>query len=488
MFRRILDSPWLYFGLAGLLLAGGLYSQIQFYPPGRPVGTAQDLETLDERDHLNVVFIVIDMLRSDRLSMYGHSRRTSPIMDQLASKGIRFANVEAQSSWTKASMASLWTGMYPERTGIQRFFHAMPQEATMPAEIFKQAGYLTAGVWRNGWVANNFGFDQGFDLYVRPRQVRPEHKVRRPPLGSRSIPGTDMDATLSAIEFMTGSVSAPFFLYLHYMDVHQYLYTDLSPDFGTGLADLYDSSIFWTDHNVGRIMQALQELKIIDKTMVVIVSDHGEAFFEHGIEGHARNLYREVLETPWLIFLPWELEQGVVVEQRVANVDVWPTLLDMLGLPSLPGAEGQSLVPLILDVAAGRAEGGAETERPLYSQLDRSWGTVGADPKPTTSILKGYYRLNYWSEMPDRVELYDRSVDPKERRNLSAAQPEVVEELRAEVEAFLALPKTNWDAAPEVELNEMHRAQLRALGYVIGRERKQEDRGPQVPRSPAAEP
>jgi arylsulfatase A-like enzyme len=488
MFRRIFDSPWLYFGLAGLLLTVGLYSQIQFYPPARPMGAIQELETLDERDPLNVVFIVIDMLRSDRLSMYGNSRRTSPVMDLLASTGIRFASVEAQSSWTKASMASMWTAMYPERTGIQRFFHAMPQEAMMPAEIFKEAGYRTAGVWRNGWVASNFGFDQGFDLYIRPRHVRPEHKVTRRSPGLRSLPGTDMDATLSAIEFMTGSVNDPFFLYIHYMDIHQYLYTDLSPDFGTSFSDFYDSAIFWTDYNVGRIMKALQELRIIDKTMVVVVSDHGEAFFEHGIEGHARNLYREVLETPWLIFLPWELEQGIVVEQRVANIDVWPTLLDMLGLQSLPGAEGQSMVPLILDAGAGREEGSEETDRPLYSQLDRSWGKVGADPLPTTSILKGPHRLNYSAARPNQVELYDRSVDPGERQNVSAEQPEVVAALRAEVEAFLAQPKTNWEAAPEVELSEMHQAQLRALGYVIGAPWKGKAGGPGVPQSPAAQP
>jgi arylsulfatase A-like enzyme len=297
-----------------------------------------------------------------------------------------------------------------------------------------------------------------------------------------------MDATLSAIEFMTGSVNDPFFLYIHYMDVHQYLYTDLSPDFGTSFSDFYDSAIFWTDYNVGRIMKALQELRIIDETMVVVVSDHGEAFFEHGIEGHARNLYREVLETPWLIFLPWELEQGIVVEQRVANIDVWPTLLDMLGLQSLPGAEGQSMLRLILDAGAGREEGSEESDRPLYSQLDRSWGKVGADPLPTTSILKGPHRLNYSAARPNQVELYDRSVDPGERQNVSAEQPEVVAALRAEVEAFLAQPKTNWEAAPEVELSEMHQAQLRALGYVIGAPWRGKAGGPGVPQSPAAQP
>jgi arylsulfatase A-like enzyme len=331
-------------------------------------------------------------------------------------------------------------------------------------------------------VANNFGFGQGFDLYIRPRQVRPEHKVTRHSPGVRRLPGTDMDATLSAIEFMTGSQGDPFFLYLHYMDVHQYLYTDLSPDWGTSFSDFYDSSIFWTDFNIGRILKKLGELRIADKTMIVVVSDHGEAFFEHRIEGHARNLYREVLDTPWIIVLPFKLEPGIVVEQRVANVDVWPTVLDMLGLPPLPGAEGQSAMGLIRDAAAGRATGEEETDRAFFSQLDQSWGKVGADSMPTVSIVKGGHRMNYWKTLPDRVELFDRNADPKESVNVADAQPERVDALRAEVEAFLALPKTQWQEAPEVELDEMHQAQLRALGYVIEQPKAG---GGQPPRNPA---
>jgi arylsulfatase A-like enzyme len=466
LLRKIIDSSWFYFSLAGILIVAAALSQVRFGPQTRSVGAFEDIATLPEREHLNVVFIVIDMLRADRLSAYGYERETSPILEELAAGGIRFANVEAQSSWTKASMASLWTGMYPERTGIHRFFHAMPDEALLPAEIFRDAGFRTAGIWRNGWVANNFGFGQGFDLYIRPRQVRPEHKVTRHSPGVRGVPGTDMDATLSAMEFMTGARDDPFFLYLHYMDVHQYLYTDLSPDWGTGFADFYDSSIFWTDYNIGRILNKLGELSIADKTMVVIVSDHGEAFFEHGIEGHARNLYREVLDTPWIIVLPFELEQGIVVEQRVANVDVWPTVLDMLGLPPLPGAEGQSAMDLIRETAEGRATA-EETDRPLFSQLDRSWGRVGEESVPTVSVVKGGHRLNYSSARPERVELFDRIEDPKESRNVAGDQPEVVEALLAEVEAYFAVPKTQWEEAPEVELDEMHHAQLRALGYVI---------------------
>jgi arylsulfatase len=485
LLRKIIDSSWFYFSLAGLLIVAAVYSQLQFTTPDRPQGSIEDLMALDDREHLNVVFIVIDMLRSDRLSAYGYPRQTSPIMDELAAGGVRFSHVEAQSSWTKASMASMWTGMYPERTGIQRFFHAMPEQALMPAEILKQAGYRTAGIWRNGWVANNFGFGQGFDLYIRPRQVRPEHKITRHIPGLRSVPGTDMDATLSAIEFMTGAREDPFFVYVHYMDVHQYLYADLSPNFGTGFSDFYDSAIFWTDYNVGRIMQALRELRINDKTMVVIVSDHGEAFFEHGIEGHARNLYREVLDTPWIIVPPFKLEPGIVVDEQVANVDVWPTLLDLLGLPPLPGAEGQSALPLILEAAAGDSDGVQESDRPLFSQLDRSWGRVEAESIPTLSMLKGRHRINHWATKPDRVELFDRSIDPKEKKNIAAEQPEVVDALRREIEAFLEKPKTEWSSAPEIELDEMHVNQLRALGYMID---KPAPRGrARMPENPPAE-
>jgi len=471
LLRRLIDSPWLFFGLALLLLVAAVLSQIEFTPKPRPEGTIDEVVSLSDRDDVNVVFIVIDMLRADRMSAYGYPRNTTPIMKELAKGGIRFANVEAQSSWTKASMASMWTGMYPERTGIQRFFHAMPEEAHLPAEIMRDAGYRTAGIWRNGWVANNFGFGQGFDLYIRPKQVRPEYKIKKNIPAAHRLPGNDMDATLSALEFMTGSVNEKFFLYIHYMDVHQYLYTDLSPDFGSGFSDFYDSSIYWTDHNIGRIMEGLRDLRLIDRTLVVIVSDHGEAFFEHGIEGHARNLYKEVLTTPWIIIPPVTLDRGVVVNRRVANVDVWPTMLDMLGLPPLEGAEGQSAVPLILD-AAQRAASSAppeevETDRAIVAQLDRSWGRVGEDPMPTASLVKGHHRYNYRSFKPDHPELFDHRVDPKESINVARENPELVAELQQELEAFFERKKTQWDHAPEVELDEMRQNQLRALGYVL---------------------
>jgi len=473
MFRKIIDSPWLYFGGAAAILVVALTTQLNFdRPPERARGTVEDLASLSERK-VNVVFILIDMLRADRLSAYGYERRTSPTMDALARRGIRFATVEAQSSWTKASMASMWTGLYPERTGVQRFMNAVPQEARMPAEIFRDAGYRTAGVWRNGWTANNFGFSQGFDLYIRPTPNRRPRNVQRRSPGRYPLNGTDLDATESAMEFMWNAAQDddPFFLYVHYMDVHQYLYADISPDFGTSFSDFYDSSIFWVDRNIQYLLDCLRDSGAENDTMIVIASDHGEAFFEHGIEGHARNLYKEVQEVPLIIVPPFHMDQGVVVEERVANVDIWPTMLDLLGFESLPAAEGRSLVPLIYEAARGGAPGLGE--RPVFAQLDRSWGKVGDESDPLVAVSVGPRRYVHRVNKPELSQLYDRTLDDEdELRNVAAQHPERVAEMREQVEEFLERPKELWESTPEVELDNLHVAQLRALGYVIERDGK----------------
>jgi len=470
LLRRIFDAipAWAFFALAALLLGAGIYAQLELRGPEKPLGRVQDLRSLASRERpLNVVFIVIDMLRADRLSAYGYHRDTSPVMEDLASRGILFQNVESQSSWTKASMASMWTGLYPERVGVKRFFHALPTEAKLPAEIFKEAGYRTGGIWRNGWVAPNFQFNQGFDLYLRPQKYLPPGGIkRRQNPSAHPLQGTDYDATSSAIEFMQAYKDEPFFLYIHYMDVHQYLYADISPEYGSSLSDIYDSSIFWTDKNIEYFMQALVNLGLADDTLVVIASDHGESFFEHGIEGHARQLYNETGDVPLIFVPPFDLDPGIVVETQVANVDVWPTILDLVGLEGLVNPEGRSLVPLMEAAAAG--QGGAEDSGvPVFAQLDRSWGQVDAESNPQISVLKEPYRLLYNETAPEQIELFDHTQDPGEQRNLASDQPEIAAELVAEIEAFKARDSPGWETAPEVEIDEMRIHQLRALGYVI---------------------
>ena len=482
MFGKLLKSSWLYFGLAALLLVAGVFSQFRRVDVEAPAGGVEDVLALRDQGRYNVVFILIDTLRADRLSAYGYQRPTSPNLDALAARGIRFAHVESQSSWTKASMASLWTGLYPQRTGVMRFPHALPPEALLPAEVFREAGYRTAGVWRNGWVANNFGFDQGFDLYYRPLKNRPVGNVRRPNPSAHSLTGTDLDITESASEFVVGVGDAPFFLYAHYMDVHQYVYADTSPEFGSGFSDIYDSSIHWTDRNIGLLVDVLRQAGLLDETWIIVASDHGEAFFEHGGEGHARNLYGEVHEVPLIIAPPVSLSPGLVVEQRVANVDIWPTVLDLLGLPPLPDAEGRSLVPLI-EAAAGLREVPEDlANRPVFAQLDRTWGRTGSEPDPLVSIVKKDFRMLHQLRPPNRLELYDKSVDPSEQRNLAGRRADVRGELRGDLEEFFE-GGVAWGSTPEIDVDEMHAAQLRALGYVVPSPNKAA--APQQPARPA---
>ncbi len=470
MLRRLFDSPWTYFSLAGVLLVVLLYTQFEVVLPPRSRGTAAEIPDLAQRKDTNLVFILIDTLRADHLHAYGYSRETSPVMDHLANTGIRFARTVSQSSWTKVSMASLWTGTWPGRNGISRWSHSLPPEATMPAEILQQAGFETAGIWRNGWVAPTFGFQQGFDHYVRPVPgAGPERFQKRTPSASALV-GTDEDLTQSAKEFLRAYGHKRFFLYLHYMDVHQYAYDEVSGKFGTSYSDVYDNSIHWVDRNIGALLQALRDSDLQRKTVIVIAADHGESFLEHGLEGHAKTLYREVAEVPFIISLPFELTPGIVVPQTVANVDIWPTVLALFGLPALDDADGRSLLPLVEAAAKGET---LPFDRPAFSQIDRTWGRPSAEPDVLIGVTQGKFRAMrpLAPGKEGEVEYFDSTQDAWEAKNLAApangGQKTLPPELAQSLDGYLNLPPVKWGKPLEVPLDEMELNQLRALGYVV---------------------
>ncbi len=478
--RRIL-----YAVLGIVLIVLFFLTQFRLQPDERPPGAVEDILALASRDDLNVVFILIDTLRADRLSSYGYERETSPTMDRLASTGIRFARHHSQSSWTKTSMASIWTAMYPHRNGILRFDHALPNAALLPAEMLREEGFVTAAIWRNGWVAPTFGFDQGFETYHRPSTGMPiGFKRRESDNPYAKIAGSDIDVTENAVEFLRVSGRDRFMLYLHYMDAHQYMSDEESARFGSSYSDLYDNSIHWSDRNVAAIIQTLEDEGLRDDTIVVITSDHGEAFGEHGAEGHAKDLHGEVIRVPWIVSLPFSLEQGIVVEALSENVDIWPTLFDLLGAPELEHADGRSRLPEIL-TSAGRPEliERAPDTSPLFAELDRAWGKAEMPPDPIIALTlpeKRFLRVLDPEALRAKVGarglrkgtslLYDTEKDPYERRDLLAIAGEDAStaEYDALVQEILSRPPPPWrDDVGRVELSDMQKGQLRAIGYAI---------------------
>ncbi len=470
MRKQILAQRWPWLVAAGAIVVAYLSTLVEVRLPGdwdqRPLGSVEDIAQLRDRSDLNVLFIVIDTLRAERLGSYGYQRATSPVLDELAHSGVRFARQLAQSTWTKSSMASLWTGLYPARTGITRYGDVIPPTAQMAAEILRDAGFQTIGLWRNGWVSATFGFGQGFEVYQRSlaKPLPPNVRLANPTLDDK---GTDDALLESALEFLRVSGRQRWFLYLHLMDLHEYIYDAESALFGSSHSDVYDSSILWTDGSIGFVLESLAELGQLENTLIAVTSDHGEAFLERGFEGHARDVYRETTEVPFLLAFPFRLEPGVVVQARTQNVDVWPTILDILGLEAPQGIDGRSLLPEILASAAGRgpADNG---QRIAIADLDQTWARRESDPLPAVAVSEGPLRyVRVERAGGEAIEnLFDAATDPYEFRDRAAEDPETLARLRAAADQYLkSVPP--WGEPPTRELDEIELNLLRALGYKI---------------------
>jgi arylsulfatase A-like enzyme len=467
--KSSLDKRWPWFLAAAVLILMLLSTFVRVRVGGdwddRPAGGVEAIERLKERGDLNVLFLVVDTLRAERLGSYGYERETSPFLDRLASSGVRFERHLAQSSWTKSSMASMWTGLYPANSGITRYDSVIPEAAQMPAELLRDAGFQTIGLWRNGWVDPTFGFGQGFDLYHKPlgKEMPKEVKRKNPSLTEK---GTDEALVEVALEFVRINGETPWFLYVHLMDLHEYIFDDESALFGGDHTDHYDNSILWTDRTIELLLEHLADLGHLDKTLVVIGSDHGEAFLERGHEGHARWVYRETTEVPLLISFPFRLDPGLVVRSRTRNVDIWPTVFDLLGIEGPTGIDGRSQLPAILAAATGvEADGQEQT---AIADLDRNWAQRGSMKLPTIAVVDGphrYVRVHREDESQGE-ELFDTRADPREKRDRSMEDPETLERLRAVADAY-AESEPTWGEPPTRELSELQLNLLRALGYKI---------------------
>jgi arylsulfatase A-like enzyme len=443
----------------------------------------------------NVLLISIDSLRADHLRCYGYERETSPVLDRLAAEGARFSTVVSPTTWTLPAHATLFTGLPPEGHGLRSDATALSPAAVCLAEIFADADYATAAFVGGPFLRSMYGFDQGFDTYDDQTVMRPlldSHKGATSPelvgLTTRWLDGWDARAE-----------DGPFFVFLHLWDVH-FDYTPPPPydtmfdphyagditgeDFELGsqihrdmderdlahVVALYDGEIRFTDEWVGRLLAHLESLGQLDETIVVVTSDHGEEFFDHGWKGHRKNLYDETLLVPLLIRHPETVAAGRVVDEQVRLMDVPATVASLAGLP-LPsgfGARGgppstspADLSPLITNstgdstaAATGAATGG-DLERLAFSDLHGTWA----------SVRTGTHKLVHRPGGRARELLFDLMADPLEQANLENSTPER-ESLRSRLDEWKRFWGPRRPPSVDIELSDEQMESLRALGYI----------------------
>jgi arylsulfatase A-like enzyme len=399
----------------------------------------------------NVVIILLDAVRADHLPVYGYPRDTAPFLTSLANRATVFDRAYSSSGWTSPATASLFTSLHPFQHGVIWNMRRMresefrvsrvPDEPETIAEALKRAGYATFAVSDNPSASELGGFDAGFDRFESASDASATAVNRRVKKWRSEITG-----------------DRPYFLYLHYMDAHEpYLpqgrvfdefMKDGRPNPRRDFVAAYDSEIRLLDSKVQGLFESMGW---DENTIVIVTSDHGEGFHDHGLVGHANSLYDELVRVPLIVHGGGALPQRIAVP--VGHVDILPTLRDLLGLPPDPRNVGWSLASLLRTGAWSRGD------RPLLAHL-REFD----DKHEIRAVVYGRHKLV--ERRPGRAELYDVEADPGETRDLAAAHPDIVARLRDTYDRTEASAtrygQSNRDTALSAEAIE----KLRALGYV----------------------
>ena len=407
----------------------------------------------------NIVLIVIDTLRARNLSCYGYSKKTSPFIDSLSEKSLVFDNHYAACSWTSPSCASIYTSFYPFQHGVVTGIHArlkilkkypgikhnsIPKEITTLPEYLKNHGYRTYGVSANLHICKAEGFDQGYDVFM------PSYEYQN---------AEQMNKKIFSLEKKLKK-SGKYFLYLHYMDPHQ-PYNQRKPwfeDQGTkhkNMINAYDSEISYVDHHLRELFDKFGWDK---NTLVIITSDHGESFMEHGqAVGHGISLFNEEIHVPLLVYLP-DKKVHKRIKKNVSGVDIFPTITDAVKLSEPDVREGLSLLNLLNE---DYQEG---DERAVYSYLKkkRRQGDILREFVYKAVFYKSFKYLNTGKFH----RLFDLINDPGEKKNLAKKDTRTLNLLMRKLKdfeqtcvKFVQVEQTN------VLTDKQHR-DLKSLGYV----------------------
>jgi arylsulfatase A-like enzyme len=406
----------------------------------------------------NILFVSFDALQAKHTSCLGYFREVTPTIDRFAREGFLFNNATAQSSWTVPSTMSFITSLYPSQhkvvnkysvyTENQKVFANLkelsPQSLTL-AQVLKANGYATGGFTGDAGVGAKFGFAQGFDKYFEG-----------PVFGGmdKSIP--------EAINWLQNNSSRKFFIFLHGYDVHGqfdppggFTYKYVDPPYRGSLKGgkneeaaireeglekgsvsltaedvrfwraLYDEKISDIDKRFAGFIQELETMGLLDKTIVILFSDHGTEFYEHKRFDHGYSLYEELIHVPVVIWLP-KIKGGLVIGDQVRAIDIMPTVLDLLGV-KVPinlkqQMQGKSLLPLL---------NGKHIKLDAFSETDYRFYACKRSIK-TPDGLKFIYSLDTGEK-----ELYDLKKDPGELVNLLKADPKTAYELEQKLFSWM---------------------------------------------------
>jgi arylsulfatase A-like enzyme len=416
------------------------------------------------RQGRGVVVVSIDTLRRDHMSLYGYPRKTTPGLEALASESVVFDDAVSTSSWTLPAHASLLTSTYPSVHGAVNLNVGLSPAWPRISTLLQEAEFVTQAIVTHVYLSTDYGFGEGFDRHAYLPETRAEEVTNR------------------AIRFLTSMGDRDFFLFVHYYDPHWHYdppapyHESFDPSYegeASGvwwefkeldrdsidprdlghIEALYDGEILYTDRHVERLVRAMKELEIFDKSMIVVTSDHGEEFLEHGSWEHQKTLYEEQLRIPLVIKYPGGEGAGRRVAEQVSLIDVAPTIADVMELALPPTFQG---VSLRRDVEAGR-ELWSETEHTID-------GTHKLSLRRGARAGKAIFSM---SEDGVAAELFDLGDDPVELEPVSdEAMHERVEGRLEDYLARAAAAREGKAETPSVDLDPEERERLRALGYI----------------------
>ncbi len=321
---RLRRSRWVAAG-GGIALALGLaaFQALDVVLPSSP--------------RLNLVVVTLDTTRADRLGAYGARLVTTPNFDWLARTGVVFDQAMTSAPLTLPSHCSLFTGLLPPRHGVRENagFELGPARAVL-AEVLRGRGYRTGAFVASYVLRRQTGLARGFDVYADTSAVEAR-------TGKRTLRLPADVVTAEALEWLDHG-RAPFFAWLHFYDAHA-PYQPPEPYRCAYPGRPYDASVAFMDAQVGRLIDWLRRRALLDRTVVVVVADHGESLGEHGEFTHARRLYESVLHVPFILRAPLAGLAGLRVRPVVRTVDMLPTVLALLHAPPPAGIDGVSLLP-----------------------------------------------------------------------------------------------------------------------------------------------